>query len=519
MGCPVGIILAMFVRKKHNKSGSISVQIIDKTDRYRVVQTVGSSTDPDEIERLFLRGQQIVQRVPDVQQSLLAVKSDAELAVENFIEDLTHARVRTIGPENIFGTLFDRIGFNAIPDALFRHLVITRLAYPGSKLKTIDYLHRYCGVRISASTLYRSLDRFHEQYKEQAETIAYRQSRKRIGAISVVFYDMTTLYFEAEDEDDLRKVGFSKDGKFQCPQIMLGLLVGERGYPIGYDLFAGNTFEGHTLVPTLRKMQERYGFPKPVVVADAGLLSNKNIAELTQQGYQYILGARIRNESDAMKAHILEHAKGLKDGAGCVIVKPDGTRLIVTYTDKRARKDRHMREKGLKKLQQKVKTGHLTKESINNRGYNKFLTLKGSVEVSIDEAKVVADAQWDGLKGYLTNTDMSVEEVVTNYAHLWRIEKAFRVSKTDLRVRPIHHYKQRRIEAHICIAFVAYAVYKELEYVLERHGAPFSAQRAAELTHTMYSLEFAIPHSGEKRRLTLYPDEEQRMLYDMIRKS
>ena len=144
---------------------------------------------------------------------------------------LRNASIRTLGPELIFGRLFDEIGFDIIPEPLFRDIVVVRLVYPTSKLKTVDYLYRYQGKSISVDRLYLFLDRLNERYSRQAQEVAYRHSRKILKTIRVVFYDMTSLYFEAEDEDDLRKIGFSKDGKFQNPQIMLGLLVGGNGYP------------------------------------------------------------------------------------------------------------------------------------------------------------------------------------------------------------------------------------------------------------------------------------------------
>ena len=206
----------------------------------------------------------------------------------------------------------------------------------------------------------------------------------------------------------------------------------------------------------------------------------------------------------------------MKDGQSFVLKKSDGTRLVITYSDKRQRKDGHNRERGLLKLRQKVKSGRLTKESINNKGYNKFLALKGEVKVEIDEEKVKEDRKWDGLKGYITNTRLSPKSIVENYRHLWQIEKAFRISKTDLRIRPVYHYRRKRIEAHICIAFVAYTIYKELEQLLEKHNAGFSPKRAAELTHNMYQLEYTLPHSKKQGKMILKMDEEQKTLYDII---
>ncbi|MFC1521386.1 IS1634 family transposase [Elusimicrobiota bacterium] len=506
----------MFVRKKRNKSGSVSIQIIDKENGYRVAQTVGSSSDKDEIERLFLQGQRIVHADPPGQQWLFPFKSKEDLAVENCFADLTNAQVRTIGPELIFGSLFDRIGFNDIKDDLFRHLVIARLVYPTSKLKTIDYLERYQGLKMPVSTIYRFLDRLESRYKDQAAAIAYNHTKKCLKTISVVFYDMTTLYFEAGDEDDLRKTGFSKDGKFQKPQILLGLLVGEQGLPISYDIFEGNTFEGHTLLPALKKIQEKYALKQPIVVADAALLSKDNINNLAEQQYRFIIGGRIKNESEGIKEIILKNAQGASDGKGFIIKKPDGTRLIVTYSAKRAKKDEANRRRGLAKLRQRVKSGLLTKQSIHNRGYNRFLAIHGKATITIDEEKVRHDELWDGLKGYITNTRLPLQEVVDNYVHLWQIERAFRISKTDLKVRPVYHYQRRRIEAHICIAFVAYSIYKELELLLKKHAISMSPKRAAELTQNMYQLHYSLPSSGEQKRQLLKMDAQQQLLYDTV---
>lgn len=510
----------MFVRKNKNRSGSVSVQIISKArGKYAVVRTLGSSSDPNEITRLAEEARREI-REPKQQKKLFSTVSRDTVVVENFLRALPNASIRTIGPELIFGEIFDRMGFGAIGSELFRHITIARLAYPTSKLKTVDYLYRYRGVGTSVDAIYRFLDTLQRGYKDRVEKVAYEHTKKRLGDnIAVVFYDMTTLYFEAEDEDDLRKMGWSKDGKSECPQIMLGLLVGEGGLPIGYDIFKGNTFEGHTLIPTLEKIQKKYGFAKPIVVADAGLLSKDNIEKLVSEKYTFILGARIKNETEAMKKKILEAANGLKDGESFVVEKTNGIRLVITLSEKRRRKDARNREKGLKKLRDRVKSGKLTKENINNRGYNRFLSLKGEVKIAVDEEKAKDDCAWDGLKGYITNTDLPPKQIVEHYGSLWQIEKAFRISKTDLRVRPIYHYRRRRIEAHLCIAFVAYAIWKELEGLLAERKIGISPKRAAELTHTMYELVCTLPGAVSPTRIVLQMDEEQQALYGIIYKN
>ncbi len=211
----------MFVRKKPNKSGSVSVQVIDKTNDYRVAKTIGSARDPQEVARLVELGRQFI-ICQSRQYSLFPEDQHGNAVILDFVRTLRNASIRTIGPELIFGRLFDEIGFGVIPEQLFRDIVVTRLVYPTSKPKTVDYLYRYQGKTISADSIYLFLDRLNKRYSRQAQQVAYRHSRKILKRINVVFYDMTSLYFEAEDEDDLRKIGFSKDGKFQNPQIMLG---------------------------------------------------------------------------------------------------------------------------------------------------------------------------------------------------------------------------------------------------------------------------------------------------------
>lgn len=506
----------MFLRKNKNRSGAISVQVVSKhTGRYRVIKSFGSSKDPNVILRHVTAAEEFIHN-PSNTTPLFATLSPDDIVIQNFLEELGGAQIHTVGPELIFGTLFDAIGFNQVKEELFRHLVIARLAFPASKLKTVDYLYRYRGITTNEDTIYRFLDTLNKTHKEIVERVAYEHTQKTLGTISVVFYDMTTLYFEAEDEDDLRKIGFSKDGKFRNPQIMIGLLVGSGGYPIGYDIFEGNTFEGKTLLPTLAKLQQKYGFAKPIVVADAGLLSKDNIKLLKEHDYPFILGARIKNETEILKKELLGKSRDLKDGDTFVLTKADATRIIVSYSDKRKRKDAHNREKGLKKLRVKVASGKLTKTQITNRGYNKFLTLKGDIEVAVNEERVKEDAAWDGLKGYVTNTTLDPKEVIANYGQLWQIEKAFRISKTDLRIRPIFHYKRRRIEAHLCIAFVAYSIWKELELRLDRNKVGMSPRRATELTHTMYELTYTLPHSKRREKKLLKMDDEQQELFDIV---
>lgn len=502
----------MFIRQKKNKSGSISVQIISKVNsRYKVVQSMGSSLTQDGLSLLLHRAKHTLAQLQK-QSSLFVAEEDAH--IESFLSTLHNAQISVIGPELIFGKIYNAIGFNAIKEDLFRHLVISRLAFPLSKLKTIDYLYRYQGVTLNINTVYRFLDKLNRELKQQVEQIAYQHTLKLLkNKVTVVFYDMTTLYFEASEEDDLRKAGFSKDGKHQNPQIYLGLLVSLGGYVIGYDIFEGSIYEGHTLIPVIEKLSKKFKLSKPIVVADAGLLSGENISALEQNNYEYILGARIKSERKQITQQVL--GATLNDGEYTVIQK-QSCKLIVSYSANRARKDAHNRKRGLQRLEKQIKSGKLTKSNINNKGYNKYLKMKGDVTIEIDYHKYEEDARWDGLKGYMTNARLNPDQILDNYKNLWQIEKAFRMSKTDLRIRPIYHRLVQRIEAHICISFTAYAIYKELERILYKAGAPFSVKRAAELTQNMYQLKVVLPESQKQKTILLKMDEHQTLLTKII---
>jgi len=326
--------------------------------------------------------------------------------------------------------------------------VIHRLCFGVSKLKTTEYLYRYHQIEVDEDTLYRYLDKLYSTQKALVQQISYQHTLKILGnKIAIVFYDVTTLYFEIDHEDDLRKTGFSKDGKHQHPQIVLGLLVSMDGYPLAYEIFEGNKFEGHTMLPVIKAFEKKYGLGKLVIIADAGLLSKDNVHSLEQDNYQYILGARIKNESPHIRNQIL--ALKLANGQSQGIPIGKNTKLIISYSQSRAIKDADNRQKGIKRLRKMIQAGRLTKSSLNKRGYNKFLKLDGKITVTLNEDKISQNGLWDGLKGYQTNTRLTNAEIIDNYRELWKIEKAFRVAKNDLKIRPIYHRLPRRIEAHV----------------------------------------------------------------------
>jgi len=502
----------MFVRKKKNKSGTISIQIINKNrGKYKVLKTIGCANTNREEELMTLLAKTEMEKISG-NQSLFVEYDD--LVVENFVNSIANDHLQIIGTELILGKIYDKIGYlKDVGLDYFRNLVLCRLVYPGSKLKTVKYFKRHLNIDVSVYTIYRFLDELNSKLKTSIEQVTFEYTKKLLrGKVGVVFYDMTTLYFEASEEDDYRVPGFNKDGKHQQPQIMIGLLVSNHGYPIGYQIFEGNTSETKTLIPVLELFQEKFSINKPIIIADAALLSEKNLQALQDNKYQYIIGARIKNETNVIKQKILElnvvenKPKELKCKNG---------RLILSYSPKRAYKDNKNRQKGLKRLEKRLKSGKLTKEHINNRGYNKYLKLTGEINIAIDYNEYDNDRVWDGLKGYVTNTNLTRKQIIGNYSQLWQIEKAFRISKTDLRIRPVYHRLKERIEAHICICFTAYAIYKELERLLRVNKIDISPEKAIEQIKEIKQLRYVLPKSQQVKTQILKPSEIQSTLLNM----
>lgn len=485
----------MFVRKKRNPSGIVSVQIIDKSKgRYQVVKTIGSSADNLEIDSLYRQGKRWIssflgeQDIFEAHNKALEETQVAEYLLSNVENILLN------GVQLILNNVFKLTGFDSIEDDIFRQLVIARLSQPMSKASTVEYLKSHFDEDAQLHCIYRYLDKLYNTQQERIQQISVEHTRRILGGkIGLLFYDVTTLYFEADYGDELRETGFSKDGKHSHPQVVLGLLVSKDGYPLSYSVFNGSQYEGRTMLPVVDDFVQRFNLKEFIVVADSGLMNQNNVALLESGNYKYIIGARIKNESNEIKAWALSLEK--LDGEFKETLKGQA-RLVVGYSANRAKKDRHNREKGVKRLEKAYRSGSITKENINKRGYNKFLEISDNVKVSISREKIEQDEKWDGLKAYLTNTKLPAREVYEQYSGLWSIERAFRITKGTLGMRPMFHFTPKRIEAHVCICFVAYKVYKELERILKTSHLSMSVDKVLDIAKTITTIKINLPISG-----------------------
>jgi transposase len=482
----------MFVRQKKNKSGSTSVVVVDKSGgRFKELKTIGVSSDEREITELCQAGRRWI--LSNTGKLDMFAAYEESVVVERLLSNIESILLN--GPKLILDHVFEIVGFDAIEDDVFRSLVVSRICQPRSKLATVDYLRSHFDDDVERNKIYRYLDKLQSFHKDVVQRISVEHTRKILGGkIGLAFYDVTTLYFETDYGDDLRKAGFSKDGKHSQPQVLLCLLVSAGGYPLAYSIHEGNKYEGHTLLPVVETFVREFQLDRFVIVADSGLLNKDNISELESNSYEYIIGARIKSESDEVKRWIFSLDK--RNGSFYEFPKDEKVRLVIGYSDERARKDRYNREKGVRRLEKEFKTGKMTKTKVTKRGYNKFLDVSDDVKVSINQERILEDERWDGLKGYITNTKLCANAVYDEYRELWQIERAFRITKGTLEMRPIFHFTKKRIEAHICICFAAYKVYKELERILKKSNIELSVDKILDIAKTITTIKVRLPDSG-----------------------
>lgn len=450
----------MFIRRIKSRK-STCFQIGEKrSGRFKLIKHVGCASTLPEIEALKIKARQEFEKLIFVNQYSLFPHINKSVKAKLLFWQIT-------GYHLTFGKVYDSIG---LPNNLLRDLVITRIVYPKSKAATVRYLSRHLGITVGRDNVYRFLDTLD---KNKLARIAFDYVIKKNNGIFLFFYDVTTLYFETEKEDEFKKKGFSKDHRGDMPQILIGLIVDRKGYPFDFDFFEGNTFEGHTFQTTIGNLIKKYQLDNLTIVADAAMLSEDNIKWLNDRHLNYIVGARLKNMTEEVTCEFTANDFKKKP---IFEITLRATRLIVEYSKERAKKDAKEREKAVEKLKRQLKEG---KPVIRK---NKYLRLKNQSEVvGIDEDKIQQDKKFDGLKGYIVNKENNnlPAEIISQYHNLWQVEKAFRMSKGDLKERPIFHQNTRRIKSHLLLCFVSLLVMKESEHILKKKG--YTIEKAVEI--------------------------------------
>ncbi len=335
----------------------------------------------------------------------------------------------------------------------------------------------------------------------------------------MTFFDVTTLYFESTEEDELRKFGYSKDQKFHSVQVVMALATTQDGLPIGYQAFPGNTAEVSTLLKSQENCKKNIPIGDVTIIADRAMMSEKNLQELEKANIKYVIAAKLKKLPKEVREEIL---KG--DGVNIYFDKdnyklqqhilPNQRRLVVTHSDRRAKKDKLDRERVLDKIQKKIGSGKNMKKLVSNRGYQKYLKAEGEGKISLDNEKLAEEEKWDGLHGLITNDGESdALELLQYYRRLWVIEESFRIQKTDLSVRPIYHFKPERIEAHLLLCFLAFTLIRHAEYRIELQKENVSIQ---DMRRLLWRTQVSIlkDHKTEKLyRVPSKPNQKTKKIY------
>lgn len=485
------------IRTVRTGSGATAIQVVQyEGKKTLIVKHIGSSKNPDEIELLRAEAQDyLVEHNPQ-----LSLFQEPLQRMASF-DDIEATEVSHGFARDVFLKVADQCGLSFL-DILFRDLAIMRIIEPCSKRRSIELIKQYFGIPYSLYVYERLPDLLVQRSVIEKAAVV---TAKGLSDFALLLYDVTTLYFETHKPDDeLQARGFSKDDKSKQPQIVIGLLVTPQGFPLTQEVFKGNSFEGHTMLSVVKTFQTVYGGNKPIIVADAAMLSQDNRNQLEAEGYQYIVGARLANSKPAFIQTI--HQQLLRqDGAVIRLESPDRSYSVVcNYSQARYRKDKNEFEKQISKAESLIAANEpgrrakfIKKSADSKRAYIFDQALKQKTEMLL------------GIKGYCTNIPegvLSNEKIVSYYHELWHVEQAFRMSKSDLKARPIFHHSHESIRAHVLLCFMALMIGKFMEI-----KTGLSLRSIRDLLWQVHEVHLLDPRTGRKRvvRTTIKPELEK----------
>ncbi|MFN5252451.1 MAG: IS1634 family transposase [Bacteroidota bacterium] len=517
----------MFIRYKKSKNQKlVRVQIVEtfkegKKTIQKILAHLGIAHDENELAELsrlaifemeVLRSKRSKGTLFDATDELLE-QFDAKLN-EGKIETsaISAEKVVIDGPETVFKSLFDDIGLGdllpGVSQEVLSSVIAQRCEEPDSKLAISEKLNVKSENRsFSEDSIYRMMDKLALNIDKMKQIVRGNTLRIEGAEIDVAFYDCTTLYFESATDDGFRKFGFSKDSKHHQTQVVLALATTENGMPLDYELFSGNTAEVTTLLSCLNRWKNLFKIKAITFVADRGLFSINNLVEIRKAGYDFVVAFPLRKMNAENKNLVLQSfdridvapgnkkeppIKGIKiEHVLTQKIKNKATgfkeeftvtgKLHIDHCPERAGKDQYDRDQLVTKILKKLGDDSSDqKKLVSNAGYKKYVNCAEG-KMSLNTSKINADAQWDGLHGIYTSLDLTNEEVRSRYKRLWVIEQTFRISKSDLKVRPMFHWKQRRIEAHIGICYISLAIVRTIELKLKQTGIKISFKKFNQL--------------------------------------
>lgn len=359
-------------------------------------------------------------------------------------------------------------------------MLLDRLREPKSKLGSFNEQDNYYGIKENElHHLYRALDILSEG-KDEIEIYIFEKNKTVFDMrVDVCLYDVTTLFFESVRKDELKGFGFSKECKINEVQIVLGLLVDLDGRPIGFEIFPGNKYEGHTVGVILEKLKNKFKINRLIFVGDQAICTSDNLDLIEGKGFKYVVGSKIKMKTKELKEEILNiknyiTISGL-DSDDILKYKQidlEGSKIILTWSSKRAEKDKKDRERLIEKAKKLAVNRSLV---FSKKGAMKYINIKQGGEVYLNEGKILDDARYDGFYGIQTNCkEFDIKYLLTIYHDLWKIEESFRIFKTHLETRPIFHWTPRRIKGHMVLCFIAFLLERTLEIELKKRNIGYS---------------------------------------------
>lgn len=540
----------MFIRYKTTpNSPRQSLQIVegyrDSTGKVkqRIVRHVGIFSDESEQAKLVALAEEIILKIKlereeaSGQGSLLTsdsvvVKqgrptkkslSDVVPVSDVKLSEIVEIERIVEGVHEVGGHVYDQMQFNQVlnrkrDSEMLRDLVLARMVKPDSKRGLQHSLNDQFNKNHDLDAIYRMMDKLHGQIPKIKElcfnsTLALIPNKE----VSLVFFDVTTLYFESTEVDDLRAFGYSKDHRFNTTQLVLALATSEDGLPLAYELFSGNTAEVSTLIKAIEAWKVFLKVKDVCFIADRAMFSKANLQALDESGYRYIVAAKLKTLKNEKQQQILSEENYMAVVIGneftwIADLEHEGKRLITSYKSKRAINDARERQNILDKIKKTIGESGSTKKLITNSGVKKYTSIENSKSY-IDEDKVEQDSMWDGLHGIITN-DKTIrpQEAIAKYARLWVIEEQFRINKHNLQMRPIFHWTQKRIEAHIAMCYMSFALLKNIEYKVALMQK-MSVTNIVELLTSVQASILRHTKTGDLYRLPSVMKNEARKIY------
>ena len=530
----------MYVRLKHSKKAKFpTVQIVrgvrnGKKVRQEIVAHLGVVKGQKDLEKLRQLAENLLLRVE---------KEGLEIEPKVRIKQLMHKMTVYDG----FGLIVDQFmkftGFSEVVkraqgrrqfnvEEIIKLIIVQRLDLPSSKLRTQQRQGEHGFSEIDLQNMYRAMDAV-EPLSRDFQQKAFDTVRSFSPVFAdCFFFDVTTLYFESVEQDELKEFGFSKDQKYHSVQVVLALVVDSEGNPLGYEVFKGNLAETKTLIPVFERLKRDFSIQNVTVVCDRGLASKPNIEALQDSGFRFVIASKLRSMSKNLQLNNRLLCKPLANQMQFseeervvfrTLPHPQyaDTLLIVTYSPSRAAKDKEDRERLLKKLQEKLNHSSneaSVKQVISNAGYKKYTNVKKGSSLELNQKKIDEDALWDGFHGIAVSnsTSLTVEQALSRYKELWRVEEAFRVVKCTLKTRPIFHWKPHRIRSHVLLCFLTLFIERFLEFLLRQKGTPLTPDKIRHALSGVHTTIFEEKETLKEGKMESALSEDAQKIFKLL---